>query len=685
MTLCCCSCLLAVGVSPAISPLGWKICFEKLLIPLLEGVQKYSVEAGPPVRSPSSSSKSPNNSSTSKGGPAAEGERALPTYDLRLKAATLVFQTFLHHLDVLCEMSDFHLFWLKFVGSMERYMKHGDAAATTGGGGRSGALSLHFSESLKNLLLVMHSTGVFAAISSRTGQDLLTLTWAVVDSFRPELRVQLQEHIVATGTVTNRTFKAEPNRTNSPLAKQQNQLQLQQQPQQQPQQLQLHGQVQQQQPPSAYTNGIGTKASPTSAAQSSSGLAPFVPSASTSPAFVPGPGLAPRLTSAPSIDFANLSPLNVSAGLSSQPTSADSSRSPSPSPAPVHFSHSQSSQFHTISAPTSHMQPPQQQQMNAQTQPLPYQPPQTQYIQQQRNGQQQQLQQQQPLPQHLFSHVPVAQQQQQPPLQQPRPAYQPPPAQQQQQMQSQVHWAPAASASSQPSNFMPQQHQQQQPLQLQSQPQPQPQPQRPAPQPSPPPKYQPAPHLPFQSLSTPRSYAAAQQQPPHMNGHSWPAPLSAAVAATAAASPSFAVPAASFAVPPSFPGPLPPSFPLPPPFPAAVMHFGGGAASSTAAAAAAGARPGPAASHMHTVTANGHGSNNINGAYGATSTGMQPQRPQFAHMQQPQQQQQQQQSANPSPMAAASGMQRGGFEGSYSVVPNFKQEAQLQPPQATRQ
>lgn len=188
------SSLLAVGVSPPISPLGWKICFEQLLIPLLEGVQRYTPESS------TASSKQPiadNKLTPTRASSSRVDDPTLPPYDLRLRAATLVFQTFLHHLSVLCENRDFHIFWLKFVGSMERHMQHSVDS------GR-GALTLHFSESLKNLLLVMNADGVFAAVSERTGQNLLALTWAVIDSFRPDMRQQLQEHMTPVTTTGSR-------------------------------------------------------------------------------------------------------------------------------------------------------------------------------------------------------------------------------------------------------------------------------------------------------------------------------------------------------------------------------------------------------------------------------------------------------------------------------------------------
>jgi brefeldin A-resistance guanine nucleotide exchange factor 1 len=133
--------LLSAGVKIK-SPKAWHLCFEKLLIPLLDLVAQFA----------------PTIAQAKEGG------------DIRLKAATVVFQTFLHNLDTISALPDFHIFWLKFIGSMERHMK--------GNAGQS--VSVHFTEWLKNVLLVMHANGTFDLASKRSGQDLWALTWAVI-------------------------------------------------------------------------------------------------------------------------------------------------------------------------------------------------------------------------------------------------------------------------------------------------------------------------------------------------------------------------------------------------------------------------------------------------------------------------------------------------------------------------
>lgn len=142
----------------------WKGCFEKLLIPLLEHLAKYPPEKLVAEGRPGSAT------------PTQDG-----WFDIRDRGQTLVFQTFLHNLDTLATLPDFNVFWLWFVGSMERHMKDKQG------------VSDHFSESLKNLILVMHSAGTFELASKRSGQDLWALTWAVLN--RPEMKEQLTQSL----------------------------------------------------------------------------------------------------------------------------------------------------------------------------------------------------------------------------------------------------------------------------------------------------------------------------------------------------------------------------------------------------------------------------------------------------------------------------------------------------------
>lgn len=136
------------------SALAWRICFEKLLIPLLDHIARFRVD-------PASSS--PTAAKTADGANGMTGQDPNQTsgpFDIRLKGATVLFQTFLHKLEIVASLPDFHIFWLKFIGSMERHMK----------GAPGESVSVHFTESLKNILLVMHASGTFDHASKRSGQ-----------------------------------------------------------------------------------------------------------------------------------------------------------------------------------------------------------------------------------------------------------------------------------------------------------------------------------------------------------------------------------------------------------------------------------------------------------------------------------------------------------------------------------
>jgi hypothetical protein len=141
------------------SPQAWKRCFEMLLMPLMSDFDQALTAS--------------TNEQTVLNNLA----------DLRLRISALLFQVLLHQLPVVSLLPDFHIFWLKFIGFLERYMQHKSDER----------LSIHFTESLKNLLLVMSATNVFVVASQKSGQDLSALTWAVIGTFQPTLRSSLEE------------------------------------------------------------------------------------------------------------------------------------------------------------------------------------------------------------------------------------------------------------------------------------------------------------------------------------------------------------------------------------------------------------------------------------------------------------------------------------------------------------
>jgi hypothetical protein len=560
------NCLLASGMSPDIPPLGWRLCFEKLLLPLLESVQKIPPEMLPLPSLPSNAARTASKSGA-RGPP-----EATPTstpFDVRLKAATLVFQSFLHHLGPLTSLPDFPQFWLMFIGSMKRLMQ-----GTSPGIG-SAALDVHFTEGLRNLLLVMHSSGSFDAVTQRTGQNVLGLTWTVIDSFRPELSEQLKEHIKATSNMPpSRTVKLEqpPVKTNATPGFQPQQVSSQQQPvQQQPSQ-----QQQMQFRPGAYQQQFQPSSHPQSAIQ------PTQPHPSP-PQAVPATSASKFRAPSP-IDFANLAPLsNAPMHASAHDLTVQAPPNTAAATAAGQFNHSRASQFQPISPimQSAQVQSTPQQLIS----PRPYSPKQFLPMQQ--------LQQQPQQVQSLHAQPPVD-------------GYTGP-----LQPHTQPQWTPGSSSSP------PQPGSEQHAQQLQTQ------------------------QMHFSQQPPPQQPSAArpplQQSMPPTQQQFVPGSGTARPAYGMWQPPSTGVP---FVMPPSLPGPLPPSFPMPPPFPS-VTGTGGGA------------MPTP---FLH------HG-------------GIQTRTPAFATLPFPQQYQQRQSNGmHPPPPLAQNGMS----DGNYAAVPYFKQEPHIQ-------
>eukprot|EP01083_Nonionella_stella_P042528 114846_1 len=166
-----------------------KSCFERLLVPLL--VEMDGIESKRIKRASTSQDMQP------KQNPGAAPRSAMHRVeDLRLRIGSIVFQTFLHNATLLASLQHFHLFWLKFIGSLERYLvKRGSEAV----------VSIHFTESLKNILLVMRSNGLFVQASRQSGQDIWSLTWALIGSFRPDLRKEFQNSHIFFGDTPSKS------------------------------------------------------------------------------------------------------------------------------------------------------------------------------------------------------------------------------------------------------------------------------------------------------------------------------------------------------------------------------------------------------------------------------------------------------------------------------------------------
>lgn len=144
----------------ALTALEWEACFNKVLFPLLvklmENVNPYD-----PVG----------------------------MEETRMRGATLLCKVFLQHLNPLLSLPTFTALWMTILDFMEKYMR------TEG----SDLLSEAIPESLKNMLLVMETAGVFQENGDEAGsmrQDgnygrLWNETWDRIGSFLPSLRKEV--------------------------------------------------------------------------------------------------------------------------------------------------------------------------------------------------------------------------------------------------------------------------------------------------------------------------------------------------------------------------------------------------------------------------------------------------------------------------------------------------------------
>ena len=55
-------------------------------------------------------------------------------------------------------------------------------------------------EAFKNIMVVMISTGTFDRVSEKSGQDVLTMTWAFVATVSPTLRSEIEAMLSITPT-----------------------------------------------------------------------------------------------------------------------------------------------------------------------------------------------------------------------------------------------------------------------------------------------------------------------------------------------------------------------------------------------------------------------------------------------------------------------------------------------------
>ncbi|XP_053692933.1 Golgi-specific brefeldin A-resistance guanine nucleotide exchange factor 1 [Sabethes cyaneus] len=98
----------------------------------------------------------------------------------RMRTATIMSKVFLHHLTPLIALPGFNELWLEILEYFERFMKVG-----------SDMLYEAVLESLKNMLLVMHSVCVFHNSDGVTHSTLWDVTWQRISGFLPHLKDEL--------------------------------------------------------------------------------------------------------------------------------------------------------------------------------------------------------------------------------------------------------------------------------------------------------------------------------------------------------------------------------------------------------------------------------------------------------------------------------------------------------------
>ncbi|KAH8602112.1 hypothetical protein B0O99DRAFT_605636 [Bisporella sp. PMI_857] len=102
--------------------------------------------------------------------------------ETRVQAATLLNRTFLHHLARLSKWEGMLDLWLKILDIMDRLMNSG----------QGDSLEEAVPESLKNILLVMSSSGFLVAPKQDPSKEKLWVeTWKRLDRFLPDLRKEL--------------------------------------------------------------------------------------------------------------------------------------------------------------------------------------------------------------------------------------------------------------------------------------------------------------------------------------------------------------------------------------------------------------------------------------------------------------------------------------------------------------
>lgn len=132
-----------------LSAMEWEACFNKVLFPLLAKLLENI-----------------------------DPRNAIRMEETRMRASTLLCKVFLQHLTTLARLSTFTALWLTILDYMDKYMKSD----------KSDLLHDVIPESLKNMLLVMETTGLFNENQdSKLFSSLCSITKDRIESFLPGL------------------------------------------------------------------------------------------------------------------------------------------------------------------------------------------------------------------------------------------------------------------------------------------------------------------------------------------------------------------------------------------------------------------------------------------------------------------------------------------------------------------
>jgi len=100
-----------------------------------------------------------------------------------IRATNLLTRTLLHNVEILASIPQFHILWLRIITFMSKSLvRYGNV--------RDSAM-----ESLKNLIMVMRSEGLFDVISEGAGENVSGLTWSVIEGQSPGIRAEFEEDL----------------------------------------------------------------------------------------------------------------------------------------------------------------------------------------------------------------------------------------------------------------------------------------------------------------------------------------------------------------------------------------------------------------------------------------------------------------------------------------------------------